>query len=298
MDVNSAIGYVKIDKEDVELKRKFIKWFTRCEDLCLSRFRWTLPPTCDNRTVERTLFYKGAVLIFQDKTNGRFYSLPFAQASGDNMYDVPIKREAFADTGFRQLCDPSNSVVIYNRYSRMPEVRDIAECALELAEIDASITVNVYAQKTPYILKGSKRRETTLKAIYKKIIKNSPVLYLDNEMGTEDISVLNTEAPERYLTMRELLERKWFETLNMMGISTANSWKKERLVGAEAEAADDLAEASRISRWMPRQDALEELLYKFPTFPWDVRYMYERDGGIYTKSESEGQNEPIHNGNL
>lgn len=278
---DAGLAYCKIPKENQRTYAYFLELYYYFTDVYTSQFAWQIPVTCDNRTIERSLYFNGSVLIFQDNVNLHYYSLPFV-GEGLNMYDNPVRRQIVSHVGKTWIKTALDSVIVWDSYNRHPPVFFAVERASLLAEIKSAMLVNVNAQKTPYVLRGTNRQMDTLKALYKKVEQNSAVLFADKDLDVQQIEVLNTEAPERYLTLLELYERLFKDTLNMLvGIPTTNTWKKERLVGDEATSSDPQALASRMSRYRCRKEAVQKLRMLFPDFEWDVYYTGEEDGGIY-----------------
>lgn len=276
-----GLAYCKIPKENVKTYTFFRELYFYFMDVYTSQFAWEVPLTCDNRTIERSLFFNGSVLIFQDNTNRHWYSLPFV-GEGLNIYDNPVRRQVVSHIGKTWIKTALDSVIVWDSFNRIPPVYTVVDRASLLAEIKSAMLVNVNAQKTPWFLRGTQRQMDTLKALYKKIENNSAVLFGDKDLDLQTLSVFNTEAPERYLTLFELYERIFKDTLNMLvGIPTTNTWKKERLVGDEATSSDPQALASRMSRYRCRKEAVKKLRLLAPDFAWNVYYTGEEDGGIY-----------------
>lgn len=275
-----GFAYCKIPKENVLQWQYFTEYYFRMMDMYLGMYLWDVPDSCDNRTIQMSLFYYANVLIFRDQVNGRFYSLPFT-GSRLNMYYNPIDRVPINNVGRYWHCDPRDSVIIYDNYTRVPPVITVVRYCELLAEIKSTMLVNVTAQKSPYLFRGTNRQMDTLRALFKEIDNNEKALFLDKDLDTSLFQIMNMEAPERYLSLQELGERIWHEGLNAIGIPTTNTWKKERLVGAEAESSANQAIASRMPRYNCLNEGVEKLKRKFPEYPWAVRYTGDDGGDIY-----------------
>lgn len=267
--------YCKIPREAKELWDLFTRWYFRIFGIALSSFRWKLPPTCSQRELEKCLFYYGNGLIFRDELSQHWFTLPFVQGGRLNMYEIPTIREAFSSTGYNQRCTAENSIVVYSNYSHYPDCLAAVQYAEQLAQIDMSIRVNADAQKTPYIIKGNKRQEKTLREFFRKIMRNERAIYTDNDLDPESISVLRTEAPQSFLPLQELKDRTWNECLNYFGVQGGNMWKKERLVSQEVSMPQGQTVMERANRLDCRREACE-----MANARWGIGLAVEYNGNV------------------
>lgn len=275
-----GLAYCSISPEEKQLYNFFLDLYYEFTDMCIARYEWDVPITCSNRFIERSLYYYGDCLIFKDESNGYYFSLPFV-GTGLSLYDEPIIRRPTNHIGKVWRCTPTNSVIIYDSYTRIPPVRYVVILCELLAEIKMTMLVNTNAQKTPWLLRGTQRQMDTIKKLYEKINKNQRVLYGDKDLDIEQIQVMNTEAPNVFLDLQELYDRLYMSGLNHFGIPTANTWKRERLVESEAESTEQQSLSCRLPNYRCRMEAVKKLRLLFPDFNWNVHYTGNEEGNIY-----------------
>ena len=95
--------------------------------------------------------------------------------------------------------------------------------------------------------------------MYKKYDGNAPVIYGDNALDTNNISILNTEAPYICDRIYELKTQLWNECLTMLGISNVSYQKKERLISDEVTRSQGGTIANRYSRLNTRKQACKQI---------------------------------------
>lgn len=260
----------------------FFDYYTRLKEIAINSFEWiNLPDTCDPRFLELLLFEFGYCLFFKHRYNDAFLTLQCAINGPLNMYRVPIKRRAFAVTGFNQECDDLNSVIIWNNFLRQPTSLTVELFAQRLTEIERAINVNVKAQKTPVLISGSQEQQRALKAIYEKYDGNTPVIFGDKSTRPDMLQVLNTSAPENYLNLTMMKNRIWNEAMTFLGVDNAYTDKKERMITDEIESNNEQLMIQRSVMLNARQQACDMINKLFagqlPNGAVSVRY--RKQGG-------------------
>ena len=276
----------------------FFDYYQRLKMLAISEFEWSgLPATCDQRFLELILFEFGYVLFFQHDLNKAFLTLQCALQGPLNMYRIPIYRRAYAVTGFNQLCSDQNSVIIWNNYLRQPTSLTIELFAGRLTEIERAINVNIKAQKTPVLIKGSIEQQKTLKKVYDKYDGNSPVIFGDKDLDLSGFSVLKTDAPESYLNLMQAKTRIWNEALTFLGINNTNTDKRERLITDEVNSNLEELMMDRENMLVARQqacDIINDLFANQLEEEISVRFREPR-GGAVSERLYNGSSESVRN---
>lgn len=260
----------------------FFDYYTRLKNLALSEFEWSLPKTCDSRFLELILFEFGHVLFFQDDLNKAFLTLQFTLQGPLNMYRIPINRRAFAVTGYNQTCNDLNSVIIWNNPLRQPTSLTVELYARKMTEIDRAIDVNIKAQKTPVLIKGTMEQQRALKTLYSKYDGNTPVIFGDNSFDTNQLGVLQTNAPESYVNLMIAKQRIWNEALTFVGVNNTNIDKKERMITDEVNAnLDEIGRIkySRLKERLAACDLINDLFAGQLKEPASVRFAQPIGGG-------------------
>lgn len=278
-------------------ERKYSKWYndttffdyyTRLKEIAINEFEWiNLPETCDARFLELTLFEFGYALFFQDNLNKAFFTLQSTISGPWNIYRIPTVRRAYAVTGYNQECYDTDSVIIFNNYLRLPTNLTIELYAQRLTLAERAINVNVNAQKTPILIRGSQEQQRTLRSIYEKYEGNEPVIFGDKEINIDTLQVLKTDAPNRYLELMQYKNLIWNEALAFLGVESSNTTKRERLTNGEVDASNRQVEMSKYNRLNARKDACKMINQLFADQlekEVDVRFRLEGmedNGDIY-----------------
>ena len=259
----------------------YMFYFNRLKELALSMFEWkNLPESCDERFLELALFDCGQAVFFRDEVMGEL-ALRCTVSGGFNVYNIPIKRRAYAVNGYHKNLTIDDSVIIYNNYLRINTVDAMRLYAKRLWEYDSIIDINARAQKTPVLLHCSENERLTLLNAYKEFDGNAPVIYADKTLDLKNFDVLTTDAPYVADKMYTLKTQIWNEALTYLGISNLNIQKKERLVADEVVRNQGGTIASRYSRLNARRMAAEAINKMFGL---DIEVNFRQD---YREADDE-----------
>lgn len=240
-------------------------YYNRLKEIAISCIEWkNLPDTVDARFLELTLFEDGAGVYFNDDVLGNL----FLQATLDgrlNVYREPIKTKAHAVNGYSKYLNETNSVIIHNNMLHTNSVKACKMFALRLANIDRTIDVNINAQKTPVLIKSSENERLTMINLYQQYDGGMPFVFGSDELNTDNLTALRTDAPFVAPQLYELKTNIWNEALTYLGISNVNITKRERLVSDEVNRSQGGSIASKFSRLHERQVAVEKINKMFGT---------------------------------
>lgn len=238
-----------------------IYYLNRLTELAMAMFEWVnLPDTIDWRFLEYILYYDGKALFSMDAELGEYIVTKCALSGKMNFYRVPENRRAYADNGYQKELNEKDSVVIFNNMLRLPAYPSMWFYARKLWEIDRTIDINIKAQKTPVLILADEDERLTMKNVYMQYDGNQPFIFGSKNMGlTDNIKVLQTEAPYLADKLMMLKNQIWNEALTYLGISNLNIQKKERLVSDEAVRSMGGTIASRQSRLEMRREACEQI---------------------------------------
>lgn len=240
-------------------KATYRYYYDRLTELAISSFKWNnLPDTIDSRFMELVLFRFGQAVFFEDDVMG-YLCLTNAMSGNWNVYNIPLRRRAYASNGYQKQLDISDSVIIYNNMLHMPSARDIRMFAQKLYEIDRTIDVNLKAQKTPILIKCDEKERLTMQNLYMKYDGNQPFIWGDTYLNDGAFDVLKTDAPFVAPDIYELKTKIWNEALTCLGISNVTISKKERMVTDEVQRNMGGVIASRKSRLKAREYACEQI---------------------------------------
>lgn len=233
----------------------------RLRELAMARFEWLdLPSEIDPRFLELTLNEFGMMAFFKDDIADQFVCLP-AMIEGDfNVYMNPNRMRAWAINGYQRELTYQNSVPIFNNMLRTPTWPWLDYYAEQLYDIDQTRMVNVKAQKTPILLKGTDKQRLSLKNLYLEYEGNEPVILVDDSIDGKQFQAINMNAPfiaEQLTTTRRHIMG---EALNYLGYQNPDATnKKERVLTGEIESSVNEAAMSRFSPLECRRDACDKI---------------------------------------
>lgn len=240
-------------------------YYNRLKEIAISCIEWkNLPDTVDARFLELTLFEDGAGVYFSDDVLGNL----FLQATLDgrlNVYREPIMTKAHAVNGYSKYLDETNSVIIHNNMLHTNSVKACKMFAMRLANIDRTIDVNINAQKTPVLIKSGENERLSMVNLYQQYDGGMPFIFGSDQLNTDNITALRTDAPFVAPQLYELKTNIWNEALTYLGISNVNITKRERLVSDEVNRSQGGSIASKFSRLHERQVAVEKINKMFGT---------------------------------
>lgn len=245
---------------------QFLTYYTSITQLALAMFEWkNLPLTCDERFLEKTLFEDGVAVIYNEPEIGLVVSRVMLSGILD-IYDVPIERIAYTNTGIQTKLDNTNSVLIWNNFLRTSTINIVMEYADRLWDIDRTIDINARAQKTPIFILCEQSQRATMVNLYQQYDGNKPII-LGNKgsIPIDALKVLKTDAPFVADRLYNLKREIYNECLTLLGISNISVEKRERLIQDEVMRNMGGTIANRYTRLQPRRQACEHINKMFGT---------------------------------
>lgn len=237
----------------------YMMYLDHFTELSISTFKYDgLPKNVDARFLELTLFEKGEALWSRDEVMGDIVTR-FAAAGPLDLYNVPIRRHAYASNGYQRHLDADNSVIIYNNLLWTNSLTMAKLYARRLYNLDRAIDVNANAQKTPVLLMCDQEQRLTLLNLFKEVDGNAPVIHANKGLDLSAVKVFKTDAPYVADKLFDLKSKTWNEALTKLGISNITYQKKERMVTDEVLRSQGGTIASRFSRLEARREALEKI---------------------------------------
>lgn len=250
---------------DVQNDATLWHYYSRIMEIAVTRFEWNnLPASVDARYLEMALFYDGHAVFFEDEVMGPL-ALRCAAGGVLDVYGVPQTRVVNAFNGYYRELDDSNSVMVYNDFLRNGTMEKCLFFARKMAEVARTMDVNIRAQKTPVLIKGTQTQVAALKRMYRDYDGNQPALFVDAAQGmdVDTFGVCSTGAPYVADKCQELLTQYWNEALTMLGVANVGFEKRERLLSDEVNRSLGGAIMSRYSPLAMRQQAAERINEKF-----------------------------------
>lgn len=270
--------------------RTYLDYFYRLEEIAINMFEWDgLPDTVDERFLELTLCEYGMAVYFNDPVIGDIVT-NVATGGPLNIYRIPTVRHAYASNGYNANLSDKNSVIIYNNYLHQPTILTIMMFARRLYEIERTIEVNVVAQKTPTVIVCDENERLSMENFIKRRNENELVIIGSKSLDLNNVKVLNTSAPYVAGDLYALKRQTWQEALNFLGVESANTEKKERLITFEVTSNNGAVQAQRYTMLNSRQQAAKQINAMFGTnievnFRQDIQ-TYNEDMPTTTDTEA------------
>ena len=154
--------------------------------------------------------------------------------------------------------------------------------AQKLANADASIDINLFNSRTPFIFQAPNNNVAeSFKAMMDEVAEGQPAVFIDEEMGSliqnaNGSNLFMFKSKENFIADVVQVEKMNImnEFLTAIGINTANTSKRERLITDEANA-NNMEIKANIKLWKENvEDGVERVNKMFPdahlkiTFPF------------------------------
>lgn len=238
----------------------FIDYLNRLENIYINRFEWkNLPETIDPRLLEITLCEYGHALFFIDDIVNVYLCMAAAVSPPLSLNNIPKNRRAFAPNGFTAKRDNEDSVIIYDNYMRTTPIETLWLFAQKLWDIDRAITVNINAQKTPYVFTVDEEEIQSVKTAFRKISDNEPIILGTSALNASNITALNTQAAFVARDLQLLKLDVWNEFMCYCGYESNLSDKKERVNQIESNINMTSSHSQRYVALNARQQAANDI---------------------------------------
>lgn len=252
----------------------YLKWYRKLKKIAVSRFKWeNLPSTIDERYLELCLFERGMSVFFYEKGIG-FLALQCTIQGMLNVYNIPIKRLAYANNGFHRNLNEKNSVIIYNDYMHSTGEEEIIPYAYDLYVCNSVKNININAQKTPILIQGPESQRLTLENLYMQYDGNKPVIKGTEDLNLSQFTVLKTDAPFVADKLQILQAEIWNEAMTALGVPNVAQNKRSSLMTDEVERMQGGAFSSRYSALNMREQAVKQINEMFGL---DIKVSYRLD---------------------
>ena len=256
------------------------KYMRQFLDLSISMFEWiNVPIEIDTTFLEKTLFFNSYGLFFKEDVLKEYLFTACNLSGAQDIYDIPIKRDAYASNGYFATLDNKNSVVIFDNMAYSSNYQTLEWYAKRLANIDMIIDININAQKTPIAIVCDETQRLTMLNAYQQYEGFYPFIFGDKKsLNMNDIKAISTGAPFLAPQLYELKQKIYNEALTLLGISNVPD-KKERMIVQEVERKIGGTIANRFSRLAERQKACKKINDMFGLDMWVEYRDEEKEGG-------------------
>lgn len=239
-------------------------YYTYLQMLSLNMFKYKgLPESIDTFYLEYVLQTRGYIGFYDDERLGLICS-EITLGGKLNHYQDPTEYYTVSSSSLvKKNLSNEECVIMKNSPLYVGIFPYLNFFAKKLALTSRTMDQNLTMQWTPYIITGDKRMLQQFKVFMKKILQGVQTIFTSKGFRTEDVNVLQTNAPfiaDELHGMKQAILR---ECMTLLGIENANMDKKERLVADEVNANNQQVIASRNIWLSERKKAIEKLNNKF-----------------------------------
>ena len=224
----------------------FNYFYMKILDLYCNRFIWkNLPPYIPPDFLEKTLFYRANAVFIYDKNADAFAVMKSNLTGIPDIYNIPDIREAYAVQGYLKDYTKENSVIIWDNHSRLPFYYTAVMYAQTLANAWATRDINMYTQRTPFVIKSNSQQRLTYANIGNEYDCLVPVIKVDDTVDLKNLDVLKLDSPWLVSNINIFINDTWSQVLTDLGYESNPVNKKERVISQEVNGNNGETEAQR-----------------------------------------------------
>lgn len=250
-----------------------------------------LPESLNKRYINNILLNRGKIAFFKDEIMG-LIALPFEDKEVKrNIYDEPVSILVRSKpNNYHRRLSKGEYVIMYDNNLRISIWLHILQYAERLALCMRTSDINIVQQRTPRFWKVKNENLKTIQDLKNKVDSNDDAIVTYKDLDLDDTTMVL--APSPYVADKVDLhyEKIWNEFLRFVGVANLSYTKKERNISDEIQAMQGGTIASRINRFEPRKDAIEEINEKFGT-NIEVKYY---DGLPNTNKEDNNDDDSFY----
>ena len=241
-------------------------WFRRLQNIATNMFEWEgLDDVFGfgaTRMLETSLFFYGRAAFYKDPEKS--YLVLNANPSDKlNVYHLPA-RVMLWSIGYTKHVDFDDCVYIQNNFEEYPTSMTTQLYANRLYETERTMDVNRFGLKTPVLLEGDEKSMLTLKNVYMQYSGNMPVIFGRKNFNlTEKINSIDTKVDYLLDKLEDHKHDILNDYLTFLGINSANTDKRERMIVDEVKSNDDFIKYCLNIFYKPRLDACKRLNNKY-----------------------------------
>ena len=211
--------------------------------------------------VENNLYEKGKLAFVKDSTKG-ILCLPYNNTGTKTIYGETTKVTVYG-TNYTKTFNRNEVVLLRNNKLELPTYDLVNIFIRKLQEVSRIIDTNIYLQKISKILLMDSNAQLTIENLMAQYEGNVPFILTDKNIkrvleGT-GIDVIDTSVEFKALDLMDAKNRYWRELMETVGINSANTEKKERLVTDEVNSNNELNRFSNDVFLSTREQACKEL---------------------------------------
>lgn len=299
----------KNKKQAAEMENSFIFtfYFSHFMNIMINMFEWkNMPDTCYPLALEQTLFAYGKAAIYKLNTTVDDISI-----QSDNLVHTPVNLIGGLDIyyrhhqmqgfsyNFQQQITLDNAVLIRNNPNLYPSY---FMCMIFASRISDNMRImDTYQNnmKMPAIVQTDDSTKLSMQVIRDQVSGNESVVYAHKDAyRNSDTTLYPTATQQQAHNLAAMQQHKidlMDEFLTLIGINSANTSKRERLISSEVDSNNQykIVNANMMLEW--RKIACEEINKMFGT---NISVELREYNDIMKMSEQEEEtNGEVHNNN-
>lgn len=238
----------------------YYHYFNRAMLMLTAMFKWKgLPEKIPSRFIEKCLFDYGVCAFVNDENLGQIVT-KCTQSSDLNLYDESVAWKCYSNNGYNEIFEDEEINIIRNNAYCIPTQFLLHHHLRRIFDLERTIDKNLWYQRNLGVLKSTEDARLTLENIMKDYDENKYIVFGSKKLDLmNSLEMLKFDIPYVGLQLEQHKEIKWNDFLNMFGINTVNTQKKERLISDEANANNQMIEINVDVMLEQRQEAAEEI---------------------------------------
>lgn len=241
-------------------------WYRELLAIAINRYHWlNLPDGVDVRFLETELITKGVASIsWPDGLPGGAvaFAMQAVTKSPPDINGNYAKWESLGLNGKKwDTTRGVNGVLVYDSWTRLPQIDVIQFYAAELANIQRTMQTIRQHMRQPVIITAPKEQAQQINALQAQVANGAPYILTSDGFTQVDTQVLPTASGQESMQLeacRENLESTLKYVLNMLGISQTPI-KYERQTATEIAQTDKTTEMIMLDGLDARRQAAREL---------------------------------------
>ena len=218
------------------------------------------------RYVEKTVAESGRVAIYKHPDYG-VAAYRAAMAGNINIYGLPNTYFLYTANGKNMVsqvnADDKNLIIMTDMYNGEALSLIADRYAEMLGRIRETISTNIAAMRTPFIVQAPKERMLEVRLALEAVNESPEVVVDDNFDFAKTINVVELKTPDNLETLEVEYHNTFSRFLEEIGFSSVLITKKERLVSAEADSNGSTLIAFDNEAYESRVNFVLELKEKF-----------------------------------
>lgn len=218
------------------------------------------------RYVEKTVAESGRVAIYKHPDYG-VAAYRAVMAGNLNIYGLPNTYFLYTANGKNMVsqvnADDENLIIMSDMYNGEALSLIADRYAEMLGKIRETISTNIAAMRTPFIVEAPKERMLEVRLALEAVNESPEVVVDDNFDFAKTINVVELKTPDNLETLEVEYHNTFSRFLEEIGFSSVLITKKERLVSAEADSNGSTLIAFDNEAYESRVNFVLELKEKF-----------------------------------